>query len=114
MIKLHNRYPEGIVCFTSFVGCASFSNERRIDSLTTTTIIVDGSAAIPIDAWESNIDKVATGISYIINSLQLRVWSGTKKLSTTQRTVIRQVEDEQLGVLEIEATSITQVQNHYR
>ncbi|KAK2569659.1 hypothetical protein P5673_005491 [Acropora cervicornis] len=69
------------------------------------TIIVDGTAAIPIALWESNIEKVSTRKSYIINSLQVRVWSGTKKLSTTQCTNIRQVEDEQLDALEIEATA---------
>ena len=70
-----------------------------------TTTIVDGTTAVPIDLWEWNIDKIATGKSYIMNSLQVRVWSGRKKLSTTQRTVIRQVEDEELDSLEIEATS---------
>lgn len=64
----------------SFVACASFSNERRIDSLTTTTI-VDGAAAIPIDLWESNIDEVATGKSYIINSFYNYVFGQAQRNS---------------------------------
>ena len=53
-------------------------------------VIADETAYIPIDLWESHIPSIQQGQVYTFQSVQLRIWAGKKKLSTTLRTTIKQ------------------------
>ena len=45
-----------------------------------------------------------TGLVYTFTNLQVRVWSGKKKLSTTIRTVVQPVQDPALSQIPIDST----------
>ena len=64
------------------------------------TQIADESAHIPLDIWEDHVSSVAKGEVYEFQSLQLRVWSGKKKLSTTQKTTIHLQSDMDMNIAE--------------
>ncbi len=59
-------------------------------------ILADSSASIHLDVWEENIQKVSLGNCFTFRPLQVRVWAGKKKLSTTQVTNITAVNDDKL------------------
>ncbi|XP_067042635.1 uncharacterized protein [Acropora muricata] len=67
-------------------------------------VLGDVTATIPLDLWESHIDKVQQGLVYTFTNLQVRVWSGKKKLSTAIRTVVQPVQDPALSQIPIDST----------
>ena len=69
-----------------------------------TAAIVDQTGTIPIDLWETHINDVIEGHSYQMSSLQLRIWSGRKKLATTLKTEIKAINDEQFPKIEVSQT----------
>ena len=71
-------------------------------------VLVDTTGSIQLDLWESNIEKVELGKVYLFTSVQLRVWSNTKKLSTTRGTVITAVEDEALKDIPVQTPDTEQ------
>lgn len=56
-------------------------------------VVADESAFIPLDVWEDHISTVEQGKLYTLQSVQLRIWAGKKKLVTTQRTTITKQPD---------------------
>lgn len=57
-------------------------------------ILADESGSMPIDIWEACIEKaVSLGALFTFRPLQVRVWSGKKKLSTIKQTSITPVKD---------------------
>ena len=59
-------------------------------------ILANSSASIHMDVWEENIQKVSLGNCFTFRALQVRVWAGKKKLSTTQVTNITAINDDKL------------------
>ena len=57
-------------------------------------ILANSSASIHMDVWEENIQKVSLGNCFTFRALQVRVWAGKKKLSTTQVTNITAINDD--------------------
>lgn len=51
-------------------------------------VVADESAFMPLDVWEDHISTVEQEKLYTLQSVQLRIWAGKKKLATTQRTTI--------------------------
>ena len=66
--------------------------------------IVDQTATMPIDLWENHIHSVIEGHSYEITSVQVRTWAKRKKLSTTVKTQIKEIKDEEIDKIEISQT----------
>jgi hypothetical protein len=56
-------------------------------------VLADDTASMPLDLLEDNIHKVTEGQVYSLSNLQLRLWSGKKKLSTTARTIVTTITD---------------------
>ena len=56
----------------------------------------DTTGTIIVDLWEQHIPLVNTGNVYSITALQVRFWSGIKKVSTTVRSVITEMISETL------------------
>lgn len=69
-----------------------------------TATVVDQTATMPIDLWENHIHSVIEGNSYQMSSLQVRTWAGRKKLSTTVKTQIKEINDEKIDQIEISQT----------
>ena len=69
-----------------------------------TVAIVDQTGTIPIDLWETHINDVIEGHSYQMSSLQVRIWSGRKKLATTLKTEIKAINDEKFAKIEVSQT----------
>ena len=59
---------------------------------------------MPIDLWENHIHSVIEGHSYEITSVQVRTWVKRKKLSTTVKTQIKEIKDEEIDKIEISQT----------
>lgn len=57
-------------------------------------VIADETAYIPIDIWEEHIPLIAQDKVYTLKSVQLRIWAGKKKLSTTKKTTIELVNED--------------------
>ena len=69
-----------------------------------TATLIDHTGTIPIDLWETHIKDVIEGYSYQMSSLLVRIWSGRKKLSTTLKTEIKAINDEQFAKIEVSQT----------
>ena len=65
-------------------------------------VIADATATMPIDIWEHFIDKLKPGNTYSFKSLQIRVWSNRKKLSTTKKSDIDEMTDDTLAAILVE------------
>lgn len=62
-------------------------------------VLADNTAAMPIDIWESHIPKFSLGSVYTLQPVQIRVWSGTKKISTVLKTSVETLTDESLEAI---------------
>ena len=62
-------------------------------------VLADNTAAMPIDIWESHIPKFSLGSVYTLQTVQIRVWSGTKKISTVLKTSVETLTDESLEAI---------------
>ena len=62
-------------------------------------VLADDTAKIPFDIWESQIPKFSLGFVYDIHQVQIRVWSGTKKISTVVKTSAEKTDDESLQAI---------------
>lgn len=69
-----------------------------------TATIVDQTGTMPIDLWETHINDVIEKHSYQMSSLLVRIWSGRKKLSTTLKTEIKAINDEEFAKIEVSQT----------
>ena len=72
----------------------------------------DTTGSIAVDLWEQHIPMVESGKVYLMTSMQVRVWLGKKKLSTTLRSVIRAKADdtlEEIAVCEDDIKSNTRL-----
>lgn len=49
----------------------------------------DITGSVAVDLWEQHIPMIEIGNVYCMTSMQVRFWSGSKKLSTPVRSVIR-------------------------
>lgn len=56
-------------------------------------ILAEESTLIAFHIWEACIKEVSLGGLFTFRPLQVPVWSGKKKLSTTNQTTITQVND---------------------
>ena len=57
-------------------------------------VFADASGSIALDIWEAMIDTIKEGNWYCLNNVQVRLWSGKKKLSTSFRTTVSSITDE--------------------
>ena len=57
-------------------------------------IFADASGSIGLDIWEAMIDTIKEGNCYCLSNVQVRLWSGKKKLSTSFRTTVSSITDE--------------------
>lgn len=62
-------------------------------------VLADNTAKMPFDIWESQIPEFSLGSVYDINQVQIRVWSGTKKISTLVKTSAHKINDESLQAI---------------
>ena len=56
-------------------------------------VFADASGSIALDIWEA-IDTIKEGNWYCLSNVQVRLWSGKKKLSTSFRTTVSSITDE--------------------
>ena len=61
-------------------------------------IFADASGSIALDIWEAMIDTIKEGNCYCLSNVQVRIWSGKKKLSTSFRTTVSSITDETANV----------------
>ena len=65
--------------------------------------VSDSTASIPLDIWEEHIQRIEIGQVYLMEPMQVRVWSNKKKLATQKKTNITQIkEDQELNDVEIQ------------
>ena len=73
--------------------------------------VADSTASIPLDIWEEHIQSIEIGKVYLMEPLQVRVWSNKKKLATQKNTNIKQIqEDQELNDVEIQTQETTEQQ----
>ena len=73
--------------------------------------MADSTASIPLDIWEEHIQRIEIGQVYLMEPMQVRVWSNKKKLATQKKTNITQVkEDQELNDVEIQTQETTEPQ----
>ena len=61
-------------------------------------VFADASGSISLDIWEAMIDTIKEGNWYCLSNVQIRLWSGKKKLSTSFRTTVSSITDETVTV----------------
>ena len=57
-------------------------------------VFADANGSIALDIWEAMIDTIKEGNCYCLSNVQVRLWSGKKKLSTSFRTTVSSITDE--------------------
>ena len=73
--------------------------------------MADSTASIPLDIWEEHIQRIEIGQVYLMEPMQVRVWSNKKKLATQKKTNITQIkEDQKLNDVEIQTQETTEPQ----
>ena len=73
--------------------------------------VADSTALIPLDIWEEHIQSIEIGKVYLMEPLQVRIWSNKKKLATQKKTNITQIkEDQELNDVEIQTQETTEPQ----
>ena len=73
--------------------------------------VADSTASIPLDIWEEHIQRIEIGQVYLMEPMQVRVWSNKKKLATQKKTNITQIkEDQELNNVEIQTQETTEPQ----
>lgn len=81
----------------------------------TNTTVADSTASIPLDIWEEHIQHIEIGQVYLMEPLQVRVWSNKKKLATQKKTHITQIkEDQELIDVEIQTQETIMVKRFKR
>jgi ssDNA-binding replication factor A large subunit len=58
----------------------------------------DSTGSIPLDLWEDHIAILKSGKCYKMTSVQVKVWSNRKKITTTKKTIITETSDESLNL----------------
>ena len=48
--------------------------------------VADLTASIPLDIWEEHIQRIGIGQVYLMEPMQVRLWSNKKKLATQKKT----------------------------
>lgn len=51
--------------------------------------VADLTASIPLDIWEEHIQSIEIGKVYLMEPLQIRIWSNKKKLGTQKKPTLR-------------------------
>ena len=51
--------------------------------------VSDSTASIPLDIWEEHIQRIEIGQVYLMEPMQVRVWSNKKKLQPKRRPTLR-------------------------
>ncbi|CAB4023831.1 Hypothetical predicted protein [Paramuricea clavata] len=69
-------------------------------------IFADSSGKIRVDLWENQIPLIQAGQMFTITELQVREWSGEKKVSTTVKSVIKSITDEALEKITVSEAEI--------
>ena len=73
--------------------------------------VADSTASIPLDIWGEHIRSIEIGKVYLMEPLQVRIWSNKKKLATQKKTNITQIkEDQELNDVEIQTQETTEPQ----
>ena len=73
--------------------------------------VADSTASIPLDIWEEHIQSIEIGKVYLMEPLQVRIWSNKKKLAIQKKTNITQIkEDQELNDVEIQTQKTTEPQ----
>ena len=62
----------------------------------------DTTGSIPLDVFEEHIPNIKQGQSYTLTNIQLKIWSGRKKVSTTRRTTITESNHEKLTAITVQ------------
>ena len=57
--------------------------------------VADSTASIPLDIWEEHIQSIEIGKVYLMEPLQVRIWSNKEKLATQKKTNITQIKEDQ-------------------
>ena len=77
--------------------------------------VADSTASIPLDTWEEHIQSIEIGKVYLMEPLQVRIWSNKKKLATQKKTNITQIkEDQELNDVEIQTQETLMVKRFKR
>ena len=85
------------ICDTAVVTAKNGSTKLRLAECT----LADRTGTIALDVWEDHIPKIRAGNVYRIMEAQIRVWNGTKKLSTIVASVIEEASDESLKEISV-------------
>lgn len=73
--------------------------------------MADSTASIPLDIWEEHVQSIEIGKVYLMEPLQVRIWSNKKKLATQKKTNITKIkEDQELNDVEIQTQETTKPQ----
>ena len=73
--------------------------------------MANSTASIPLDIWEEHIQSIEIGKVYLMEPLQVRIWSNKKKLATQKKTNITKIkEDQELNDVEIQTQETTEPQ----
>ena len=73
--------------------------------------MIDLTASIPLDILEEHIQSIEIGKVYLMEPLQVRIWSNKKKLATQKKTNIMQIkEDQELNAVELQTQETTEPQ----
>ncbi len=62
--------------------------------------IFDGTSTLFLTLWENEIDSVSEGKVYILSNVNVKMNDMVKVLSTTQKTLITELEDDEMEVLD--------------
>ncbi len=63
--------------------------------------LTDASGSIPLDVFEEHITKITEGKSYNLTNVQIKVWSKRKKIATTKKTTVTEVNNESLNKITV-------------
>ena len=66
----------------------------------------DTTGSIPLDVFQEHIPKISAAKSYKLTNVQLKVWSGRKKICTTKRTTITEINDESLTTITVKQDDV--------
>ena len=73
--------------------------------------VAESTASIPLDIWEEHVQSIEIGKVYLMEPLQVRIWSNKKKLAIQKKTNITQIkEDQELNDVEIQTQETTEPQ----
>lgn len=73
--------------------------------------VADSTASIPLDIWQEHIQSIEIGKVYLMEPLQVRIWSNKKKLATQKKTNITQIkEDQELNDVQVQKQETTELQ----